>query len=58
MTNNDFIQWCRGFVNGAHSFNILPKQWTEFKEKLTTVKDNTPTTWITTPGWSQTTTWE
>lgn len=40
MTSAEFVIWFRGFVDGAHDFNITPKQWDLIKEKLNEVNDN------------------
>lgn len=38
MSDKDFIQWMRGFVEGVHHYNLTPKQWDYLKEKLQTVE--------------------
>jgi len=40
MTSKEFIIWLRGFSEGVHEYNITPKQWETFKEKLAQVDDN------------------
>lgn len=40
MTSKEFIIWIRGFSEGVHEYNITPKQWETFKEKLGQVDDN------------------
>jgi hypothetical protein len=40
MTSKEFIIWLRGFSEGVHEYNITPKQWETFKEKLGQVDDN------------------
>jgi hypothetical protein len=37
MSNQEFIQWLRGFADGVHHYNLTPKQWDELKEKLSEV---------------------
>jgi hypothetical protein len=37
MTEKEFINWLRGFTQGAHQYNILPSQWDDLKQKLSTV---------------------
>lgn len=32
MEEKEFINWFKGFIQGAHEFNITPKQWQEVKE--------------------------
>ena len=27
MTDKEFVEWFKGFVDGAHQFNITPAQW-------------------------------
>lgn len=39
MTQNEFIQWMKGFTEGIHEYNITPKQWDLLKEKLKEVED-------------------
>jgi len=40
VTSAEFVIWFRGFVDGAHDFNVTPKQWDLIKEKLKEVNDN------------------
>ncbi len=42
MTSKEFILWLKGFSEGAHEYNITPKQWDIVKEKLAEVKDEEP----------------
>ena len=42
MTSKEFILWLKGFTEGAHEFNITPKQWDLLKDKLVEVDDNEP----------------
>lgn len=39
MTSQEFIIWLKGFIEGAHSYNITPAQWDLLKEKIKEVKD-------------------
>lgn len=38
MSDSEFIQWLKGFVEGVHHYNLSPKQWDFLKEKLNQVK--------------------
>ena len=40
MTSKDFVLWFKGFIDGAHHFNITPAQWDMLKEKIKEVKDD------------------
>ena len=40
MSDKEFIQWLRGFVEGVHHYNLSPKQWDYLKEKLKQVNTN------------------
>ena len=46
MTDTEFVEWFRGFVEGAHHFNISPKQWDYLKEKLLLVGKETNNSYI------------
>jgi hypothetical protein len=37
MSEKEFVKWFKGFADGAHHFNISPKQWDEVKNKLSSV---------------------
>jgi len=39
MNSKEFIFWLKGFVEGVHDFNIIPKQWDYLKQKLAEVSD-------------------
>lgn len=39
MTSKDFVIWFKGFTEGAHGYNITPKQWDLLKEKINEVED-------------------
>ena len=41
MTSKEFVLWLKGFVEGEHDFNIIPKQWDYLKQKLSEVDDTT-----------------
>jgi len=38
MSNQEFIDWLRGFSEGVHHYNLTPKQWDGLKEKLSKVR--------------------
>jgi len=40
MTSKEFVIWFKGFTEGAHDYNITPKQWDLLKEKINEVEDN------------------
>jgi hypothetical protein len=40
MTSRDFVIWFKGFIDGAHEYNVTPKQWDLLKEKIKEVKDD------------------
>ena len=42
MNSKEFVLWLKGFVEGVHDFNIIPKQWDYLKQKLSEVKDEAP----------------
>ena len=44
MKQTEFINWLRGFVDAAHSYNITPKQWEILVEKLNSVSEDKDTT--------------
>jgi hypothetical protein len=46
MTDTEFVEWFKGFVEGAHHFNISPKQWDYLKEKLLLVGKETNNSYI------------
>ena len=37
MSEKEFVKWFRGFVEGAHHFNISPAQWDLVKDKISKV---------------------
>jgi hypothetical protein len=41
MNSKEFVIWLKGFTEGVHDFNIIPKQWDYLKQKLAEVDDNT-----------------
>lgn len=55
MSDKEFVQWFRGFVEGAHHYNITPKQWDDLKDKLTLVNNNSTTYNYTTSSYWTTT---
>jgi hypothetical protein len=40
MNSKEFVLWLKGFVEGVHDFNIIPKQWDYLKQKLSEVNDD------------------
>lgn len=40
MTSRDFVIWFKGFMDGAHDYNVTPKQWDMLKEKIKEVNDD------------------
>ena len=38
MTEVEFVQWLRGFVEGVHHYNITPAQWDHLKDTLSKVR--------------------
>lgn len=46
MTDTEFVKWFKGFVEGAHHFNISPKQWDDLKAKLLLVGKETNNSYI------------
>jgi len=40
MTSKEFVIWFKGFIEGAHEYNISPKQWDLLKEKIEEVNDD------------------
>jgi hypothetical protein len=40
MTSKEFVIWFKGFIDGAHNFNITPAQWDLLKEKVKEVNDD------------------
>lgn len=57
MTDKEFVQWLRGFVEGVHHYNITPKQWDYLKETLQSVGSK-PSADYTTGNWNLNHTWE
>lgn len=37
MSEKEFVKWFKGFVEGAHHFNISPAQWDLVKDKISKV---------------------
>jgi len=58
MTAEEFVIWFRGFVNGAHHFNITPQQWEYLKEKLDEVESKNTLADYTAGNWFINNTWE
>lgn len=57
MTDKEFVQWLRGFVEGVHHYNLTPKQWDHLKEVLETVGKTTSADYST-GNWTLNHTWE
>jgi len=55
MNDKEFVQWFKGFVEGAHHYNITPKQWDDLKDKLALVNNNSTTYNYTTSSYWTTT---
>jgi len=55
MNDKEFVQWFIGFVEGAHHYNITPKQWDDLKDKLALVNNNSTTYNYTTSSYWTTT---
>ena len=55
MSEKEFIDWFRGFAEGAHHFNISPKQWEELKEKLSSVGKESSNNYVIDKGYWTTT---
>lgn len=34
MSENEFIQWLKGYTQGVHHYSINPQQWQTLKDKL------------------------
>ena len=50
MTSKEFVLWLKGFTEGAHEFNVTPKQWDVLKDTLAKVNDEPTLTFpINTP---------
>jgi len=37
MTEKEFIDWIRGYVDGVHPYSASPKQWQYLKEKINNI---------------------
>jgi|13_taG_2_1085334.scaffolds.fasta_scaffold00101_44 hypothetical protein len=37
MTNKEFIDWIKGYVDGVHPYSASPKQWQHLKEKVKSI---------------------
>ena len=37
MTEKEFINWIRGYVDGVHAYSASPKQWQYLKEKVKSI---------------------
>jgi len=45
MNEKEFVKWFKGFVEGAHHFNISPAQWDLIKDKLSSVQKKSKNTY-------------
>ena len=45
MSEKEFVKWFKGFVEGAHHFNISPAQWDFIKDKLSKVEKKSKNTY-------------
>ena len=52
MNEKEFVVWLKGFCEGAHHFNISPKQWDLLKEKLAEVKEKSDNTYHLSEDWT------
>lgn len=39
MTEKEFIDWIRGYVDGVHPYSASPKQWQYLKEKVNSINN-------------------
>ena len=37
MTEKEFTDWIKGYVDGVHSYSASPKQWQYLKEKVNSI---------------------
>ena len=37
MTEKEFIDWIRGYVDGVHTYSVSPKQWQFLKDKVKSI---------------------
>jgi hypothetical protein len=58
MSDKEFVEWFRGFVDGAHHFNITPAQWDYLKEKLKEVETKNTLANYSLGNWNLNHTWE
>lgn len=58
MNAEEFVEWFRGFVKGAHHFNITPAQWDYLKEKIEEVETKNTIADYTVGDWTLNHTWE
>jgi hypothetical protein len=40
MTEKEFIDWIKGYVDGVHPYSASPKQWQYLKEKVYSININ------------------
>ena len=41
MTEKEFIDWIRGYVDGVHTYSVSPKQWQYLKDKVKSISTGT-----------------
>ena len=58
MTDKEFVEWFKGFVDGAHHFNITPAQWDHLKEKLKQVETKNTIADYSVGNWTLNHTWQ
>lgn len=58
MTAEQFVDWFKGFVEGAHHFCITPKQWDHLKEKIQEVETKNTIADYSQGSYSMNHTWE
>ena len=39
MTEKEFIDWIKGYVDGVHPYSASPKQWQYLKEKVNSINN-------------------
>lgn len=37
MSEKEFIDWIKGYVDGVHPYSASPKQWQYLKEKVNSI---------------------
>lgn len=39
MTEKEFIDWIKGYIDGVHPYSASPKQWQYLKEKVNSINE-------------------